>query len=548
MQYLSSQNGNYQFRARIPLNLYPYFNRREIKRSLQTKCYNTAKSLNKRWTYHYDKLLQRLSMNVLSDTQIELYVEKFLHSTLKELESERIQRNKPSNNMMDELDLFEEFRKGFKEDLQHGRYEGVKKDINDIFTSNAISIDKDDITYKKLARELIKARMKILDIEEQRSAGNYDNEYDLSLQENTTTSSQTSNVKIEDIILLKALCEDYIEERSVTKKWDTGTLGEVNYIFNILLELIGPNRDISTIEHKELVTFRNSLLKLPKHISKIEEYKDKAIQDLVDLDLDGSLVLSITTVNKYIGRVTSLFDYALKRGKIGFNPSFELNLKNDKKEYEERDIFDDDDLKDIFSMPIYTNKLQATLIKKPEHVWIPLFGLYQGMRLNEICQLYKEDIIKKDGIWCIDINKKLDKRLKNEPSRRTIPIHLKLLEFGFIEYLDALPKESPRIWQNLNYTKDKGYSNAMSKVFSRLKNQYVTQDSNKVFHSFRHNVANHLKQILEPERVIESLLGHANNSMSTSRYGKAYKPQVQFDMLKKLEYNIDFPFENLLIK
>ena len=30
--------------------------------------------------------------------------------------------------------------------------------------------------------------------------------------------------------------------------------------------------------------------------------------------------------------------------------------------------------------------------------WIPIFALYQGMRLNEICQLHLEDVFAIDGI------------------------------------------------------------------------------------------------------------------------------------------------------
>ena len=546
MQYLSSYNGNYHFRARIPNNLYLFFNRKEIKRSLQTRCYNTARSLNKKWSYHYDKLIQRLSMNILSDKQIELYVKKFLDSTLQELEDERIGRDNPSNNLMDDMDLFDEFRAEFKGHLLNGRYKCVQKEIEEIIDTNNITIDTNDITYKKLARELIKARIKILNIEEQRSAGNYENDYDKSLKSSNTSNQQS--VKVKETITLKALTKDYIEEKSISKEWDNDTAGDVNYIFKIMLELLGEKKDINTLNHKELIRFRNSLRKLPKNISKKKDWADKSIQSLIDLNLDESLVLSTTTVNKYTSRVFSLFDYAHKYGYIKVNPALDLALKNNKKENEERDPFTDDDLQAIFTMPIYTNDLEVTIMDKPEKVWIPIFALFQGMRLNEICQLYKEDVYKIDNIWCIDINEKLDKKFKNKPSNRMIPIHPKVLEFGFIEYFNSLPKEQERVWPNLTFTKGKGYANGYGKSFLRLKCKHITLDTKRVFHSFRHNVGDNLKQILQPERLVEALLGHANSSMSTTRYGKDYKPQVQFRMLKKLKYNIKFPFENLLPK
>ncbi|WP_407575434.1 site-specific integrase [Raoultella terrigena] len=46
--------------------------------------------------------------------------------------------------------------------------------------------------------------------------------------------------------------------------------------------------------------------------------------------------------------------------------------------------------------------------------WIILIGRYSGMRQNEICQLYHNDIMKVDGIWCIRIdNLNSNQTLKN---------------------------------------------------------------------------------------------------------------------------------------
>jgi len=58
--------------------------------------------------------------------------------------------------------------------------------------------------------------------------------------------------------------------------------------------------------------------------------------------------------------------------------------------------------------------------------------MFQGMRMNEICQLYKEDIKKIDNIWCFDINRDRDKSIKNDDSIRIIPIHQSVIDSGFI--------------------------------------------------------------------------------------------------------------------
>jgi hypothetical protein len=62
---------------------------------------------------------------------------------------------------------------------------------------------------------------------------------------------------------------------------------------------------------------------------------------------------------------------------------------------------------------------------RPDLFWVWLLGLFQGGRLNEWCQLYLDDIIKYEDIWCIKhVADKSDKRIKNKEERIT-PIHSK---------------------------------------------------------------------------------------------------------------------------
>ena len=60
--------------------------------------------------------------------------------------------------------------------------------------------------------------------------------------------------------------------------------------------------------------------------------------------------------------------------------------------------------------------------KQASHFWIPLIGLYTGMRLEEIAQIYVSDVRKAKGVWCIDVNEdKPDKHVKT--GARLVPLH-----------------------------------------------------------------------------------------------------------------------------
>ncbi len=54
--------------------------------------------------------------------------------------------------------------------------------------------------------------------------------------------------------------------------------------------------------------------------------------------------------------------------------------------------------------------------------------------MQEILQLYLEDIYEKEGIWAFDLNENhSDKKLKTPQSRRLVPLHNKLIELGLLE-------------------------------------------------------------------------------------------------------------------
>jgi integrase len=90
---------------------------------------------------------------------------------------------------------------------------------------------------------------------------------------------------------------------------------------------------------------------------------------------------------------------------------------------------------------------------------------------------------------------------------------------------------------NLNRKRD-GYGHDFSKWYQRHNRKHVTQDPKKVFHSFRHLVADTLKQKGVAEGIIAEILGHANHSITTGRYGKRYRPSVLLEALEQLNYGV----------
>lgn len=74
---------------------------------------------------------------------------------------------------------------------------------------------------------------------------------------------------------------------------------------------------------------------------------------------------------------------------------------------------------------------------RDDKYWLPLLALYHGNRLEEFAQLRREDVKNEGGIWYFDINDDGERQIKNEQSKRRVPVHPAVLSLGFIDYVET---------------------------------------------------------------------------------------------------------------
>jgi len=260
-----------------------------------------------------------------------------------------------------------------------------------------------------------------------------------------------------------------------------------------------------------------------------KKYPDKSIKQV--LAMPNITPMSVTTVNKLLTLFGSLMRHCMKEGYRKDNPTEGLKIKQNRRTDEERKAYTKEDLEKIVSA------LPSPTDGKPERYWIPLIGMYSGMRLGEICGLHVADVKQVDGVWCFDINENDDKRLKTGSSTRLVPIHPKLINLGFLQFVKSMSdKTSIRLWPNLIRREIDGYCAAMGNWYGRFNRKHVTDDPLKCFHSMRHTFADTLKQLGCQESLIAELMGHVNGSITTGRYGKRYQPKVLLDALQMTDY------------
>lgn len=335
-----------------------------------------------------------------------------------------------------------------------------------------------------------------------------------------------------------------------------------------------PDIRVSELTRDHIVHFHEALKVLPPnqgHNTAIIE----ALERIRDREKNKQPLPSAHSVEKKLGHVQPFFKYA-KQSKWIHSDVFDvMELARQsaaaalaKKERKQRrktgyGALSTEELCKVFGHSAFA----ANAKKKPWTYWIPLFCLYQGMRVSEASQLYTDDIIMIDGIACVSLiedeqadvieNDLVDvarssteyRRLKNMSSRRTLPLHPKLIELGFLKFWEGVKAANPlgpvHLYPQLKWDNKQMFGRKPARhIIELMKNAEVYQTRWKVAHSLRSNFNQALTATqLQPD-LISIMLGHTTGSMKNERYNKAdYGPALPFPLIveymSKMEFGLD---------
>ncbi|MBS1191381.1 MAG: hypothetical protein H6R10_3173 [Rhodocyclaceae bacterium] len=215
--------------------------------------------------------------------------------------------------------------------------------------------------------------------------------------------------------------------------------------------------------------------------------------------------------------------------------------------------FNNADLKALFESDEYKNHL----FKKPSEYWLMVLALFTGARLNELCQLTVGDIGTHDGVETISILDGELKRLKTTASRRIVPIHSKLIELGFLDFVATT--KAGRIFPELPESPVKAgdFGREPSRKFTEYRRQVGVGedrlnadgkwegDNRKVFHSFRSTLIAALRTANVPKDRRTRLAGHDYDDTQDKHYtGGDVLTMFDFKTLKAdiecVKFDVDF--------
>ena len=291
------------------------------------------------------------------------------------------------------------------------------------------------------------------------------------------------------------------------KGWDTDKAQtERPHHLKIMCELLG-DVPLSALDRTVMEDAWHKLQMLPPHASTSPKWRDKPLPQIIEKQAEAyhrykaklaatapdqrhtikqeayCTLLSESTVNNYLWTWSEFCQWAAQKEYLSRNHCEGLQLERDKTRSFRR-AFTTDELLRIFESDFYKRGKYDT----PSKYWVPMLLLYSGGRLNEFCQLLVEDIVEVDDIWCIKIwDSEADRqRLKNQESRRLIPIHSKILAAGFLDYVVSMRKQkSRRLFPELDTGGEKS-SKYLGNWWGRYLKKVGVKERGIDAHSFRH--------------------------------------------------------------
>ena len=221
-----------------------------------------------------------------------------------------------------------------------------------------------------------------------------------------------------------------------------------------LSEFLGP-KAIGDIEPHDIASFKVEALKFP--MTKRPEILSMSFRDVLAWGEGEGKATPKTdpaTIWKWLNTINGMFRYALKNRWIEINPADGAMAKPGKKR-NARLPFDDADIREIFSAPMfrgfdgragagYRDRPGKAVVKDAKY-WLPIVALFTGARLEEIGSTLASEVRQQDGVWFFDILERgheeegEQRSIKNDQSRRVVPLHQKLIDLGFLTYVTAVP-------------------------------------------------------------------------------------------------------------
>ncbi len=419
----------------------------------------------------------------------------------------------------------------------------AKKPLSDLLSENGVAQINHPESRERLRRLILRGLIEARRRMHERLGGGEAGEKDSYFSNIDPDAPRPSQLKPVKGTNLQELLSQFLSEQS-PKNLRSKTLSQYRAVVGRFEEVIGANTPITEITRQHCIAFRDLLAQMPSNASK--RFRGMKMQQVANAAKEKDWPrLTARSVNKSMETLSALLSYATDQADlIRKNPAKRLRLETDGEKVDR--TFDKAQLRTLFGSALFQEYVVSSDPEvKHSRYWVPFIALFCGMRQNEICQLYIEDIKQRDGIYFFAVREKLDdgsvapdKHLKTKNARRDIPIHPALLKRGFLELVQIKKQAgAKRLFEELPYSAGQNYSDAFQKWFSRLlRDTGVCAERKVTFHGLRHTFRDALRRGTVLKEHSQALGGWNSDESLSEHYGRGYPLDVLLREISKVSY------------
>lgn len=546
---IKSRHDIYYFRYPLPASA-----DQRVSISLRTRCPREALQLSKMLEYHGSLLLSAVDWMRMEAPEISsLFKQHFIK--LLEKGKARIDRDGCLTNrkveimqsMIDNYDLMIEDEANDMEQYYSGEESPdglMHDDIKRFMSEHDLEYAPDSSEYalmKKLHKFARRSYyLEVLDYNRKAK--------EFSLRSHSHSAPKPSRVNKQNTTLGHVL-DKYLDEikASVREKG----FNEQRDCMNYLIDWLGTDFPIENVDDGMAREAKELLRYTPRGRNKSVQTRGLALREQVAIAKENNLpMLSSTSVNKYLGYFGALFKWAESNRYREGNPFAGIKAKNNKKA-NRREHFNKAEVKQI--MDGLGDGTPNKLLKNSSQYWGTLIAVYTGARLNEIASLLPDDVKQDEtsGIWYFDVTdeKEEGKDVKTDAAVRVIPIHSRLLELGFLEFVEHSKTKKgrkdkyghePRLLYDMTYTPNDKWGRNLGRW---VNDKYLVElglkvKNKKTLHSLRHSMITFLSVTGTDNAIIKSIVGHEADTVTSgvyTHYGLEHLPIFK-EAIEKLPY------------
>ncbi|WP_018261578.1 site-specific integrase [Methylobacterium sp. WSM2598] len=332
--------------------------------------------------------------------------------------------------------------------------------------------------------------------------------------------------------LLSVVGQEFRRDQQATKTWDAQTANQAGATYRLFIEVC-EDRPLSAYGRLDADRFRKQVSLLPFDYSKAVQYRGLSVPQIVEKAEAEAATRPITrlnqrTVKRHFSALSALWSSALSAGTVRENIFSGFRFVAAKRAKDQRPMWTRPELKQLLSTPVWTGCKSdvrrgepGSLVLRDEYYWIPLIGIFSGMRQEEICQLHVEDVREEDGITFFDLNERPPRKLKNATAVRRVPVHKELVRLGLLDHVAACRRAGEALlFPNLTRGgADARLGHAFSKWFTRYRQEKGLYRPGLDFHALRHTASTLMHQAGVADSVVDHVTGHTTPG-ETSRYTK----------------------------